>query len=741
MIEEIYILHHTHADIGYTDLQPLIYEKHVEIIDQALDLCTQTAGYPEDAQFRWIHEVSWPVMLYLQKKPQRAEELIRRCHEGRMEICGLYLHPTELYDRRSLEESLQPALRFSQRHTIPVTTVMATDIPGMAWSLPDLMAAAGFPYLNVSPNAIMSKPPEVERPFYWIGPDGGKVLVWLTDWRKGSYGEAHELGFPQGFDTMRERVATYLHQLEAEGYPWKVLALHFGADNYPPHESLPDLVAMWNEHGDLPRMRLATNREFFERLTGLHDGQFDSHRAAWPDWWSNGLGSVAFEAALSRETHCGLSRIEALQKAVGDKGDLWPLFEDLLFFDEHTFGARNAGLEPHTFEARASWHFKAAYIYRAADAARRREASLSLQLTGEGGVVIFNPLSEEYFGPARVPDDVPTLISEAGEVSPVQRSTGTPLSPEVPWSLLRVPPGATRRWKSGSPGLTELERGISTEGTLQNEFYRISFDTETGLVKSILDLTAQRELLDSTAPYGFGDTIHETIEGSQDRNALWDRSYVELPRGLRHTDAPFMRKRAADDAELLCVQQGPVFASVTARSKLPDARYLETEVRLWRGLRRIDVEVRVEKQSQERYESLYVAFPFALPNPSAYIHSGGAVFKAEEEQLPGSCRDFYAVEDFVAVEGADGWAILCPVDAPLVQLGQIINTGQWLDHLVLKRGCIYSWPVNNFWYTNFPGCQQGILKFRYSMTTGTGKLDTHVAASFGRGVRMGLTVR
>ena len=75
-IEEIYILHHTHVDIGYTDLPWLVYEQHVKIIEQALDLCRQTDDFPEPARFRWINEFSWPVLHFLSECPDRVEEVI-----------------------------------------------------------------------------------------------------------------------------------------------------------------------------------------------------------------------------------------------------------------------------------------------------------------------------------------------------------------------------------------------------------------------------------------------------------------------------------------------------------------------------------------------------------------------------------------------------------------------------------------------------------------------------------------
>ncbi len=123
---------------------------HFDYIRQALDHCRRTDDYPDDARFRWVHEVSWPVTEFLRACPERSEELIARLQEGRMELCALYVHPTELFDLRSYREPIRPARDLSQRHGFPLTTAAIVDVPGQAWGLAELLAEQGIPYLRVS---------------------------------------------------------------------------------------------------------------------------------------------------------------------------------------------------------------------------------------------------------------------------------------------------------------------------------------------------------------------------------------------------------------------------------------------------------------------------------------------------------------------------------------------------------------------------------------------------------------
>jgi hypothetical protein len=751
-IQEIFLLHHSHVDVGYTDLAPVIARRHVEYLDQVLDLCTRTEGYPDDARFRWVSEFSWPVVEYLRQRPARAGELCRRLCEGRIELGALFLDPTELMDRRSFEVSLTPALGLAAKHGFTVTTAMTVDVPGQGWSLAEVLAAKGIPYLSVCPNAMVSKPLQVVPPFWWVGPEGGRVLVWQTDWRKGWYGAGHVLGYPRGYAVARDNTLAYVRQLEAEGYRWSVLALHYAADNYPPAADLSDIVRQWNAEGGLPRMRLATHAEFFARLLECHGRQFPEHQLAWPDWWSEGLGSAAYETALSRETHCRMLRLEALLAALGETRDLWPVWEELLLFDEHTWGCSAMATEPFSFAARASWHYKAAHIYTACDQARRLEAELGRRLaerqrpaatsTAQGGVTLLNPGPDNWCGPVQLPAAAATWGAAQADGCPlaVDRTPATRLAPVRAWVQVAVQAGGTLALtqRDGEAAAPVGAANAGGAGRLENRFYRLEYDA-AGRCTRLLDREAGAELLDTRSPWGFAEVIHERIASPEDRAAVWERGYLELPYGKRRTDAPFVRCGSLAAARQVANYAGPLCCGIVWQSALPDAPSIETEVRLWREAKRIDIEVRLEKAPQRLHEGLYVAFPFRLDNPRGFVHSCDAVFEVERQQLPGTCRDFYAVEHMAALQGDQGWAVLCPVEAPLVTFGQL-TFGQWLDHLQLTRGCLYSWLLNNFWYTNFPGYQLGELHFRFALTTGAGQLDGQAAVAFGRQVRQGLTV-
>jgi hypothetical protein len=48
----VFLVHHSHLDIGYTDTQGSVLQHHLRYLDSVLDLVSATDDWPEDAKFR-----------------------------------------------------------------------------------------------------------------------------------------------------------------------------------------------------------------------------------------------------------------------------------------------------------------------------------------------------------------------------------------------------------------------------------------------------------------------------------------------------------------------------------------------------------------------------------------------------------------------------------------------------------------------------------------------------------------
>src|SRR5699024_9062707 len=128
----IHLVHHSHLDIGYTDTQPQIHAEQRSFVDSAIDLCSATDDWPEDAQFRWAVESRWVVDQWLRLRPEsRVEELLRRIRDDRIELSALPFNMhLDTCSTDELHELLRPTLRMRESYGLDITTAMQTDVPG-----------------------------------------------------------------------------------------------------------------------------------------------------------------------------------------------------------------------------------------------------------------------------------------------------------------------------------------------------------------------------------------------------------------------------------------------------------------------------------------------------------------------------------------------------------------------------------------------------------------------------------
>ena len=69
-IKTVYIVHHSHTDIGYTDLQERVIQSQANYIRTVLDIMSR----PENAAFRWNCETWFCVEEFLKTASEADKE-------------------------------------------------------------------------------------------------------------------------------------------------------------------------------------------------------------------------------------------------------------------------------------------------------------------------------------------------------------------------------------------------------------------------------------------------------------------------------------------------------------------------------------------------------------------------------------------------------------------------------------------------------------------------------------------
>jgi alpha-mannosidase len=167
---------------------------------------------------------------------------------------------------------------------------------------------------------------------------------------------------------------------------------------------------------------------------------------------------------------------------------------------------------------------------------------------------------------------------------------------------------------------------------------------------------------------------------------------------------------------------GPFSVSVLIKSDAPGCRHLSREIRVVEGLNRIDITNRLDKLPVREKEGVHFGFGFNVPDGKVRMDVGWAVPRVNDQQMPGSCCNWFTVQRFVDISNDKYGVTWATPDAPLVELGSITGTllgsqrdpNAWIERAPDTQ-TLYSWVMNNHWHTNYRAEQEGPTEFRYSI--------------------------
>ena len=136
------------------------------------------------------------------------------------------------------------------------------------------------------------------------------------------------------------------------------------------------------------------------------------------------------------------------------------------------------------------------------------------------------------------------------------------------------------------------------------------------------------------------------------------------------------------------------------------------EFRIYNVEKKIEVLYRLRKKSVINPEAVYVSFPYQIENGKIFLDVPGGNIEAGVDQIKGSSNDWYTVQNFATARNSHSQVVMCRQEIPLMQFGAI-NTGRYQAGAVSQSTNMYSWPMNNYWVTNFNADQVGEMQWSY----------------------------
>ena len=763
-IKEILVLHHSHLDLGYTHSQPVMKALQIEYIDQALDLLDDTADRLEISRPKWTCEVSQPVLWWLeQAPPERIDQFEEFLEQGRLAISGLAYNGTPLSDAVSLAHLFSGKRYLEERFGIKISTVNIHDVNGIPWPIVDLMLDEGIELLTMAVNTHYGRQID-ERPgvFRWEGPSGRSILV---------MNGAHYTMFDQNlysWEGSLERMhigwEEYAAFLEERKYPYDFCYLtttHAPQmwDNAPPNLLVADLIQKWNEAGNSPLIKYVTPVDLLERIRQLNPAAIDLKSGDWTDYWIFGSGAAAHETKVSREARRLLFAAD-LAGALNSRSDgsnqieknrrSRLVLDQIALYEEHTWGSYDTDIANDQHAAQERIKTSSAYIARENAFLRLAEELDTLAGNQKSAdriksLLIFNPSASHR----EVYLSVPPQWRTAGRFIRANRFQNENLSADRVGEICGpVSIGAYGYQnigleklkpviKSGELSYTVdgkdesrislnidfsnvlLEGQPETTGCIRSKWYELIFDSESGHILSLKDRIRDREILsDETA--GFFEFIRERpdslIDGS--RNSFFKRNLEKEKHDVSNWQKWQAVYERAHRVVFFSVEEYPHEIVHSTVYEAPGVRSLSRRITIRGNSALIGVEVNFIKEVDDKPEGLYFHIPLSLRKGwKAHFDTAAVPTELDAEQLPGSCRGWQCVDNYLSMHEEDfGAALFCP-DAPMVMAGGF-HFGPPLTQIPreVDPGML-AWPLNNYWDTNFGRIQPGFKRFKYEFLT------------------------
>lgn len=741
----IYILPHSHVDIGYTELQTDVERKQMANIARGIELARATADYPEGARYKWNVEVLWAVESYLRNSPpEKQQEFIDAVHKGWVALDAMYGNElTGLCRPEELLRLFSYATRLSQRCGVPIESAMISDVPGYTWGTVAAMAQAGVKYWSIGPNYFDRMGYTIvnweNKPFYWVGPSGKeKVLCWVP---YQGYAISHILRS----NLTPKFLFDLMAHLDKTGYPYDILHLRWSGhgDNAAPDEKIPDFVRSWNERYDYPRLVIATTSEAFREFERCYGEKLPIFRGDWTPYWEDGAGSSAQETAINRASAERLTQAETLWALLDPKhfpaADFQDAWRNVLLYSEHTWGAHNSVTEPEKQFVHDQWKIKQAF---ALDGEKQSLKLLQAVFgpaqssTNVKGIDVFNAASWRR-------TELVTLskeLSAAGDR--VTTADGEPVlsqrlsSGELVFFATAVPGFGAKRFtiSAGQPVQNARATVAARENTLDNGILSVRLDPRSGTIVELRAKGIEHNLADTTS-IALNDYLF--VAGSDTKNPLH-----------------------SGPVKISVKERGPLVASLLVESDAPGCNRLTREVRLISGMDYVEISNVVDKKralvrgkpgdwqhaGHEAKEGVHFGFAFKVPDGVMRMDIPWAVARPELDQLPGACKNWFTVQRWVDISNGQYGATWATIDAPLVEVGALTanllgsqtNPKAWINHLEPSQ-TFYSWVMNNHWHTNYRAYQEGPTTFRYAIQPHAA-FKPEAAARFGTSLSQPLIV-
>jgi len=638
---------------GYTEEQTR--QAFADIVRAHLDEMNRTDGQESWNQDRYNMAVTQEAICFVERCPEREAELVRRIKEGRVFVSPFLcnslwaFHSTECAIR-----TLYPARRLQKKWGILIDVAEHIEEPSLPWGIAPILAGAGIRWLSVPFYNYDSGFGQLTNPplFMLEGPDGSRLRVILDPWasNKASYMQgASILQKPESI--MREWLPHY-HDLGNVYPPRAILASGTHGDIAPHSGSqargFADSIINCNAGGgSYPKLANATVPQFCEAVDRI-----ESERPFLPtlrgcfghswDLWPVSLAKYAADMRQAERTYLAAETLLAI--AASDR----PAIREATRLDreraewcwamlgDHAWNGNSEQNRRHNAQLRRDWD--AEFMKLAARLLEQGWAAMDVRSDPQA-VTVFNSLSFPRRGLVRVPvtQDINAVMTDGQPVPCQVVREGDErvlyfVSPEVPaFSFERFQLRSEQDVDAKADGLS------AGAASLESRYYRLTIDTRTGGVASLIHKASGQELC---------------VPGS---------------RGVCQTLFFDGREHTLQNVKTEVVTSGPVLARVKVTGAVEGIEVTNC-ITVYDELDQVDFDLHIHKPVTTGEQRLCHIFPVVQGLAELRIETPGAVIRPRPQPqgdlLPGADTRRFAVQGFADASLPGGVGVtIAPLDA------------------------------------------------------------------------------
>jgi alpha-mannosidase len=371
------IIHHSHNDIGYSNLQTEVEQIQNRNIRTAIRWANNNQRSKEKPV--WHIESLWAVENFLRTTKEEEKQFVQAVKNGNLVLSANYANIlTGLCQPEELNWMIEYAKQLEKKYSFHISNAMITDIPGISRSGLLAYVNNGISYLSLGPNYVESLPDKGDRVGGVMNEQGDKIFYWKPDlhsdkkllvWTAGKgYSFFHGITDSEKQQSWEKRISDYCIELMEKNYPYDLVQLRYtkNSDNGPVDTMLTSFVENWNQRYSTPQLRISSVDQFFNQFEKKYGKNIPVMTGEISPYWEDGAYSTAIEEMENRQLVLKTLAMEKFARSKNQFNNIRPtlylLHKNIVLFHEHTWGAWCSISDPQNSFTTEQWRIKKQFV-------------------------------------------------------------------------------------------------------------------------------------------------------------------------------------------------------------------------------------------------------------------------------------------------------------------------------------------------------------------------------------------